>query len=77
VGHGNRDVGVFGGHTDFGDYRRFWDFRSIGRGDIRFEEVIVALSEIRYRGPLSVEWEDARMDRIQGASESCRKCKIL
>jgi len=27
-GHGNGDVGVFGGHTSFGDARRFWDFRT-------------------------------------------------
>ncbi|MEZ4631653.1 MAG: sugar phosphate isomerase/epimerase [Deinococcales bacterium] len=69
-GHGNGDVGVFGGHTSFGDARRFWDFRSVGRGDINFEEIIVALNDIRYQGPLSVEWEDSRMDRVHGASES-------
>jgi sugar phosphate isomerase/epimerase len=70
-GHGDGTVGAFGGHTDFGDVRRYWDFRSVGRGDIRWEEVIVALNDIRYRGPLSVEWEDARMDRMHGATESC------
>jgi sugar phosphate isomerase/epimerase len=70
-GHGDGSVGVFGGHTDFSDARRFWDFRSLGRGDINFEEIIVALNDISYRGPLSVEWEDARMDRIHGATESC------
>ena len=70
-GHGDGTVGVFGGHTDFADSRRFWDFRSLGRGDIRFEEIIVALNDIGYRGPLSVEWEDGRMDRIHGATESC------
>lgn len=70
-GHGDGTVGVFGGHTGFGDPRRFWDFRSLGRGDIRFEEVIVALNDAGYRGPLSVEWEDGRMDRLQGAAESC------
>jgi sugar phosphate isomerase/epimerase len=69
-GHGDGSVGVFGGHTDFGDARRYWDFRSVGRGDIRFEDVIVALNDIGYSGPLSVEWEDARMDRFHGAAES-------
>lgn len=69
-GHGNGDVGVFGGHTSFGDFRRFWDFRSVGRGDIHFEEIIVALNDIGYDGPLSVEWEDSRMDRVHGATES-------
>ncbi|TDE85640.1 sugar phosphate isomerase/epimerase [Deinococcus sp. S9] len=69
-GHGNGDVGVFGGHTTFGDPRRYWDFRSVGRGDVNFEEIIVALNDVDYAGPLSVEWEDARMDRVHGATES-------
>jgi sugar phosphate isomerase/epimerase len=70
-GHGDGSVGVFGGHTNFGDARRFWDFRSVGRGDINFEEIIVALNDVGYAGPLSVEWEDIRMDREHGAAESC------
>jgi len=70
-GHGDGTVGVFGGHTGFSDPRRYWDFRSPGRGDIRFEDVIVALNDVGYRGPLSVEWEDGRMDRVHGAAESC------
>jgi sugar phosphate isomerase/epimerase len=74
-GHGNGDVGVFGGHTDFGDHRRHWDFRSIGHGDIRFEDIIVTLNDIRYRGPLSIEWEDIRMDRVHGATEACKNVK--
>jgi len=69
-GHGNGDVGVFGGHTDFADPRRYWDFRSLGHGDINFEEIIVALNDIGYDGPLSVEWEDSRMDREFGAEEA-------
>jgi len=70
-GHGDGTVGVFGGHTDFADPRRFWDFRSLGHGDIRFEEIVVALNDVKYGGPLSVEWEDSRMDRQHGAREAC------
>lgn len=70
-GHGDGTVGVFGGHTTFADPRRHWDFRSLGHGDINFEEIIVALNDIGYRGPLSVEWEDSRMDRDHGATEAC------
>lgn len=69
-GHGDGTVGVFGGHTSFGDARRHWDFRSPGRGDIRFEDIIVALNDVGYQGPLSVEWEDIRMDRVHGATEA-------
>jgi sugar phosphate isomerase/epimerase len=69
-GHGDGTVGVFGGHVDFTDARRYWDFRSLGHGDIRFEDVIVALNEAGYRGPLSVEWEDGRMDRVHGGTEA-------
>ncbi len=76
-GHGDGTVGVFGGHTDFADPRRYWDFRSVGRGDIEFEEIIVALNDIGYRGPLSVEWEDGRMDREHGAKEACAFTKKL
>ena len=43
----------------------------MGHGDIQFEDVIVALNDVGYRGPLSVEWEDGRMDRVHGATESC------
>ncbi|SRR5579862_264556 len=70
-GRGDGSVGVFGGHADFADPRRYWDFRSPGRGDIDFEEIIVALNDAGYGGPLSVEWEDGRMDRFHGAREAC------
>ena len=69
-GHGDGTVGVFGGHTTFADPRRYWDFRSLGHGDVKFEEIIVALNDVGYKGPLSVEWEDSRMDREHGATEA-------
>lgn len=62
---------ILASHINFGDYRRGWDFRSVGRGDVEFEPIIRALNRIGYTGPLSVEWEDAAMDRIHGATESC------
>lgn len=65
------EAGVFGGHLDFGNSRRFWDFRSLGRGNIKFEEIMRALNEIKYQGPLSIEWEDSGMDREYGAREAC------
>lgn len=63
-------VGVFGGHVNFGSPERFWDFRSLGHGNINFEEIIRALNNINYQGPLSVEWEDSGMDREHGATEA-------
>lgn len=69
-GRSSAEAGVFGGHTSFGDARRHWDFRSVGRGDVDFESIIVALNDIGYHGPLSVEWEDIRMDRVHGGTES-------
>jgi sugar phosphate isomerase/epimerase len=65
------DAGIFGGHTEFGDARRAWDFRTPGRGRIDFDAVIRALNRVGYDGPLSVEWEDAGMDREHGAAEAC------
>ncbi len=65
------EAGVFGGYLNFGDPRRYWDFRSVGRGSIDFEKVIRAFNYANYSGPLSIEWEDSAMDRIYGAKEAC------
>lgn len=65
------DAGVFGGHLEFGDPRRYWEFRSLGRGRIDFEAIIRALNDVGYTGPLSVEWEDGGMHREHGAREAC------
>lgn len=71
------EAGVFGGHTEFGTRGRYWDFRSLGHGNINFEEIIRALNHIGYSGPLSVEWEDSGMDREMGAAESCAFVKRI
>ena len=55
---------------NFGEAGRGWDFRSLGRGGVDFEEIIRALNRIGYQGPLSVEWEDSGMDREHGAREA-------
>tara|TARA_B100000686_G_scaffold125584_1_gene133056 strand:- start:601 stop:1167 length:567 start_codon:yes stop_codon:yes gene_type:complete len=64
------ESGVFGSYLDFGNNSRFWNFRSLGRGNINFEEIIRALNDIKYTGPLSIEWEDSGMNRDAGASEA-------
>ncbi|NUM76144.1 sugar phosphate isomerase/epimerase [candidate division KSB1 bacterium] len=69
--------GVFGGHLNFGDKNRYWDFRSLGRGRIDFEEIIRTLNRVGYNGPLSIEWEDSGMDREHGAAEACAFVKKL
>jgi sugar phosphate isomerase/epimerase len=63
-------AGILGSHLPFGDLRRGWNFRSLGHGNVDFEEIIRALNDIGYEGPLSVEWEDNGMDREYGAQES-------
>ena len=70
-------IGVFGGHSDFGDNRRYWNFRSLGRGKVNFENIIRALNDIGYNGPLSVEWEDSGMNREAGATEACQFVKNI
>jgi sugar phosphate isomerase/epimerase len=72
-----RRSGVFGGHLEFGHAERYWEFRSPGRGRVPFEDVIRALNRIGYEGPLSVEWEDAGMDREFGAREACDFVRTL
>ena len=67
----NGRSGILASHLPFGDYRRGWEFRSLGRGGVDFEAIIRALNDVGYRGPLSVEWEDSGMDRLEGARESC------
>ena len=69
--------GILASHLNFGDHRRGWDFRSVGRGGVNFEEIIRALNQINYSGPLSVEWEDAGMDREHGANEACAFVKDI
>jgi len=71
----NGRTGILSSHLRFGDPRRGWDFRSVGRGGVRFEEIIRALNAINYQGPLSIEWEDSGMNRDHGAREACQFVK--
>ena len=73
----NGRSGILGSHLRFGDPRRGWDFRSPGRGGIDWEAIIRALNDAGYAGPLSVEWEDAGMDREYGAADACQFVKRL
>ncbi len=62
--------GLLGSHVDFGELNRGWNFRSLGHGDVDFENIIRVLNKVGYKGPLSVEWEDSGMDREYGAAEA-------
>jgi len=62
--------GRLSSHLPFGDLRRGWDFVSVGHGEVPWEHVFRKLNEIGYGGPISVEWEDAGMDRLVGAPEA-------
>ena len=64
-------AGILGSHITFGDTRRGWNFRSLGHGDVDFENIIRELNAMNYKGPLSVEWEDSGMEREYGAKEAC------
>jgi sugar phosphate isomerase/epimerase len=69
--------GILASHLNFGDPRRGWDFRSPGRGEVNFEEIVRALNDAKYHGPLSIEWEDSGMDREFGAREACEFTRKL
>ena len=70
-------AGILGSYLSFGDARRGWEFRSPGHGQIDFGELIRALNDIGYAGPLSVEWEDAGMDREHGARDAAAFCRRI
>jgi sugar phosphate isomerase/epimerase len=70
-------AGILGSYLPFGDARRGWEFRSPGHGQIDFGELIRALNDIGYDGPLSVEWEDAGMDREHGARDAAAFCRRI
>ena len=63
-------TGMLGSHIEFGDTRRGWNFVSLGHGDVDFEAIIRELNQMRYEGPLCVEWEDSGMERMHGAAEA-------
>ena len=69
--------GLLNSHLAFADPRCGWSFRSLGHGDVDFEKIIRALNDIRYDGPLSVEWEDSGMEREYGAKEAYEFVKKL
>lgn len=74
---GNGRNGRLGSHLPWGDQRRGWDFVSTGRGDVPWEDCFRALAGAGYAGPISVEWEDAGMDRLHGAKEALDYLKAL
>lgn len=67
---GNGRNGRMGSHLAWADPRRGWDFVSTGHGDVPWEACFRMLNTIGYDGPISIEWEDAGMDRLVGAPEA-------
>lgn len=67
---GDGRKGVLSSHLPWSHPHRGWDFVSTGHGDVPWEDCFRALEFIGYRGPISVEWEDAGMDRLHGAKEA-------
>jgi sugar phosphate isomerase/epimerase len=61
---------ILGSHLNFASVDRGWTFVSPGHGDVDFGELVRALNEIGYDGPLSVEWEDMGMEREWGARDA-------
>lgn len=69
--------GVLGSHLPWADPRRGFTFVSVGRGDVPWEACLRMLNAINYGGPISVEWEDAGMDRLEGAKTSLEFLRSL
>lgn len=73
----NGRSGILGSHLPWGDPRRSWDFVSTGHGNVHWEDAFRALRSVGYEGPISVEWEDAGMDRLRGAPEALNYIRSL
>ncbi|MER6227065.1 sugar phosphate isomerase/epimerase family protein [Streptomyces sp. 900105755] len=69
--------GRLGSQLPWGDPRRGWDFVSTGHGDVPWEACFRMLNSIGYAGPISVEWEDAGMDRLTGAPDALARVREL
>ena len=67
---GNGRNGRLGSHLPWADPRRGWDFVSTGHGDVPWEQCFRMLNTIGYDGPISIEWEDAGMDRLARRTRS-------
>ena len=74
---GNGRNGRLGSHLAWADAHRGWDFVSTGHGDVPWEASFRALNSIGYAGPISVEWEDAGMDRLVGAPDALQFVRRL
>jgi len=70
-------TGLLGSFLAPGDIRRGWNYRSPGHGDVDFENIIRELNAVNYKGPLSVDWEDAFLNRELGAKEACDFAKNI
>jgi sugar phosphate isomerase/epimerase len=73
----NGRTGILSGYWPTGDPRRGFQFRSPGRGGIDWDAIVRALNEIRYDGPLSVDWHDPGMSREYGAADAVQFLKRL
>ena len=73
----NGRTGLLCSYLPYGDARRGWHPRSPGHGGLDWEAIIRALNEIGYDGALTVEFQDAGMNREYGAEEACRFVKRL
>jgi sugar phosphate isomerase/epimerase len=73
----NGRTGLLCSYLPYGDARRGWHPRAPGRGGLDWEAIIRALNEIGYDGALTVEFQDAGMNREYGAEEACRFVKRL
>lgn len=69
--------GRLGSHLPWADPRRGWDFVSTGHGEVPWESIFRGLNSIGYDGPISVEWEDAGMDRLMGAPDALAFVRAL
>jgi len=69
-GLGDGSGSVYGSHIDFGQQNRYWDFRSLCRGNNDEGKVIYTLADIGFKGAFENEWEDKNIEDMAGARAS-------
>lgn len=73
----NGRTSLLGSLLPDGDYRRGWNHRAPGYGNLDWPAVLRTLHQVRYEGPLTICIQDADMDKDHAAAEAVQFIRRL